>query len=75
MRGGHIPFSPELMAFTRVFTAPSELLHEWKDFNIPELCNILMSENLYQRDIKSLEFLENRCALLLHPYKTTLEVN
>ncbi len=62
------------MAFTRVFTASLELLEQWKTLNKEEIRNVLMSDELYQRDIKALEFLENRCSLLLHPYKTTLEV-
>lgn len=74
VKAGNTPFSPELMAFTRVFTATTELLEQWKDLDKDQLHEILMSEILYKRDIKALEFLENRCSLLLHPYKTTIEV-
>lgn len=74
VRSGLTPFSPELIGFTRVFTASLELLKEWMELkDDKELQKTLTSDKLEYRDIKALEFLQNRCLLLLHPYKTSLE--
>ena len=75
VKHGTAPFPPELMAFTRIFTAPPDLLKEWNDMSREKLCRALLSMNLYRKDIKVMEFLENRCSLLLQPYKTTLEAS
>ena len=75
VKSGHAPFPPDLIAFTRVFTASPRLLGQWNDLDGATLREVLMSEKLYQRDVNALEFLENRCTLLLQPYKTTLEVS
>ena len=61
VRSGLTPFSPELIGFTRVFTASLELLKEWMELkDDKQLQKTLTSDKLEYRDIKALEFLQNR---------------
>ena len=59
-KGPH-PFTGELCAFARLFTASTDKLEQWKSCEDSALKKALLSQLQGTDDHKALEFLEKRC--------------